>query len=197
MATFYLIRHAANDMVGTAIAGWTPGVSLNAEGRAQAERLGWKLLGRGITRIYSSPLERALETAAPVARALGLKVEVRDALGEVRFGEWTGKRVADLESLPRWRFFNQYRSGTRAPGGELAAETQARIAAELECLRARHPSETIAAVSHADVIRAALAYYLGMPIDLYQRIEVAPASFSVLELNDWGPRILSLNESAE
>jgi probable phosphoglycerate mutase len=197
MATFYLIRHATNDYVGKAIAGWTPGVSLNTEGRDQAERLAWKLLGRGITRIYSSPLERALETAAPIAKALGLKVDVRDALGEVRFGEWTGKRIDEVERDPRWKLFNQYRSGTRAPGGELMLESQARIVGELESLRARHGDETVAVVSHSDIIRAALIYYAGIPVDLYQRLEISPASFSVLALNDCGPRILSLNEAAE
>jgi len=197
MSTFYLIRHAITDFVGKAIAGWTPGVCLNDEGRAQAERLAWKLLGRGITKVYSSPLERALETAGPIAEALGLRVEVRDALGEVRFGDWDGKRLDELDRDPRWRLFNQYRSGTRAPGGELMIESQARIVSELECLRARHPAETIAAVCHADIIRAALAYYVGIPIDLYQRIEISPASFSILTLDDSGPRILKLNETAD
>jgi probable phosphoglycerate mutase len=180
-----------------AIVGWTPGVSLNERGRAQADRLAWKLLGRGITKIYSSPLERALETAAPVAEALGLKVEVRDSLGEVKFGEWTGKRIEELDRDPRWRLFNEYRSGTRAPGGELMLETQTRIVTDLEYLRRRRPDETVAVVSHGDVIRAALLYYLGMPIDVFQRIEIGPASFSVLELNDWGPRVLAVNESAD
>jgi probable phosphoglycerate mutase len=193
MATFYLIRHAHNDYVDKAIAGWTPGVSLNAEGREQAGRLAWKLLGCGITRLYSSPLERALETAAPIAEALGLKVEVRDALGEIRYGEWTGKRFADLDRDPRWRIFNQYRSGTRPPGGETMLEAQVRIAGELECLRARHPDETIAAVSHADIIRAALVHYAGMPIDLYHRLAIDPASFSIVRLEPGGPRIQALN----
>lgn len=197
MATFYLIRHGNNDMVGEAIAGWSPGINLNAQGREQAERLAWKLLGRGITRIYSSPLERALETAAPIARALGLKVEVRETLGEVRFGEWTGERFADLEADPRWKQFNSYRAGTRAPGGEMMLESQVRMVTELETLRARHGSETMAVVSHGDIIRSALVYYAGMSIDLYQRLEIRPASFSVLQLEDWGPRIRKLNETAD
>jgi probable phosphoglycerate mutase len=197
MATFYLIRHGNNDFVGKAIAGWTPGVGLNAEGRDQVERLAWKLLGRGITRVYSSPLERALETAAPIAKALELRVEVREAFGEVRFGDWTGKRIDDLERDPRWRLFHTYRSGTRAPSGELMVESQARIVTELEALRHGHPEETMAVVSHADIIRAALIYYAAIPIDLYQRIEISPASFSVLELNAQGPRILKLNETAD
>jgi probable phosphoglycerate mutase len=193
MATFYLIRHAHNDYVDKAIAGWTPGVSLNAEGREQAGRLAWKLLGCGITRLYSSPLERALQTAGPIAEALGLKVEVRDALGEIRFGEWTGKRLEDLDRDPRWRLFHQYRSGTRPPGGETMLEAQVRISGELECLRARYPEETMAVVSHSDIIRAALVHYLGMPIDLCHRLTLDPACFSIVALEPVGPRILALN----
>ncbi len=198
MTTFYLIRHAANDWLGNAIAGWTAGgVSLNTEGRGQAERLAGRLARRGIAHIYSSPLERARETAAPIAAALGLEVAVNEALGEVRFGDWSGKRLDVLERDRGWRLFNSYRSGTRPPGGELAVETQGRVVAELESLRARHPDETVAVVSHADTIRAALAYYLGIPIDLYQRMECLPASFSVLRLSDEGPVVASLNQTAE
>lgn len=196
MSIFYLIRHANNDWVGKAIAGWTPGVSLNAEGGEQAERLSRTLQRRGITHICSSPLERALETAAPVAKALGLQVEVHHALGEFQFGEWTGKRIDELDRDPRWRIFNTNRGGTRAPGGESMLETQTRIVTDLECLRAQHPRETVAVVSHGDPIRAALLYYLGMPIDFYARLEVAPASFSRVESEDWGVRVLSINEEA-
>ena len=197
MATFYLIRHASNDFLGKAIAGWTPGVNLNSQGREQAARLAWKLLGRGITKLYSSPLERAMETAAPIARELGLTVEVRDALGEIRFGEWTGKRFEELDRDLRWPLYNRYRSGTRPPGGELMLEAQVRIVHELDILQARHSEETVAVVSHADTIRAALVHYAGIPIDLYGRIEIAPASFSILELHNWGPRILGVNLSAD
>jgi probable phosphoglycerate mutase len=197
MTTFYLIRHGMNDFIGKAIVGWTAGVSLNAAGRAQAERLASRLAGRGIAAIYSSPLERALETAEPLSRTLQLPVQIREALGEVRFGEWTGKTISDLERDPRWEVFNRYRAETRAPGGELAVESQARMVGELERLRELHPDQAIAVVSHADIIRVALSYYLGSPIDLYQRIECLPASFSTLVLGDWGPRILGLNETAE
>src|SRR6266545_1782018 len=155
MAIFYLIRHGNNDYVGNTIVGWTPGIQLNAEGAHQAERLALRLGDAGIRRIFSSPLDRALGTAAPLAATLGLRVEVRDELGEVRFGDWTGRRLADLEIEPHWQRFQSYRSGTRAPGGELMVESQARIVAELERLRIAYPRDTIAVVSHADIIRAA------------------------------------------
>ncbi len=197
MTTFYLIRHGANDSVGRGIAGWTPGVHLNANGREQAARLAARLSGKGIAKIYSSPLERARETAAPLGEAVGIAVEIREALGEVQFGEWSGEPFSALDRDPRWSRFNAYRSGTRAPGGELAIETQARFVAELESLRAELPDAAVAVVSHADPIRSALAYYLGIPIDLYQRMECRPASVSTLLLGDEGPTVTGLNEVAE
>ncbi|MBV9504203.1 MAG: histidine phosphatase family protein [Acidobacteriia bacterium] len=195
MAKFYLIRHGENDMVGKALAGWMPGVHLNATGRAQAERLAARLLTLGVDRIYASPLERAQETAEPIAGALGLNVETRESLGEFPAGEWTGKTFRELEDDPKWQIFNQYRSGTRVPGGELMLETQTRIVAELLCLRDRHEKERIAVVSHADPIRAALTFFLGMPLDFYRRMEVSPGSYTTLELEDWGPIVLNLNQS--
>ena len=197
MSTFYLIRHGLNDFVGQAVAGWTPGVHLNEKGRAQAERLAVALAEKGIDRIFSSPLERARETAEPLARLLGLPVELRDSLGEVRYGDWTGQRFDDLERDPRWRLYGSYRSGTRAPGGELMLESQMRIVNELEALRIEHPADTIAVVTHGDVMRAALVYYLGMPLDFFHRIAIQPASFTVLQLSGEGPRILRLNAVAE
>src|SRR6266508_760908 len=128
MATFLLIRHGDNDPAGHTLAGWSPGVHLNAAGRKQADRIAERLRNERITRIYSSPLDRALETADPLAHHLGLSVEKKEAFGEVRFGDWTGKRVDDLETDTRWRYFNSYRSGTRVPGGELMAEVQLRAA---------------------------------------------------------------------
>jgi probable phosphomutase (TIGR03848 family) len=193
MTTFYLIRHALNDYVGKALAGWLPGVHLNAEGRAQAACLSQKLAGAGFTHIYSSPLDRALETAAPLAQATGLSVQTREDLGEVRTGNWTGKTFAEMDADPVWRIYNQFRSGTRVPGGELIVETQTRIVAEILRLRETHPRGKIAVVSHADPIRAVLAFFLGMPIDFYQRIEIQPASVSVLSVEEWGPVVSQVN----
>ncbi len=195
MATFYLIRHATNDLVGKTMPGWIPGVHLNTEGREQARRLAQKLSGRGISRVYSSPLERAMETAEPLALALGVAVERRDALIELKIGEWAGKSFAEIEQDPRWRRFNEHRSATRPPGGELMLETQQRMVAELLCLRDQHAGEAIAVVSHADPIRAVLTYFLGMPLDLFYRIDISPASVSIIKLEEWGAQVLSMNET--
>ncbi len=195
MATFLLVRHAENDYLsGGRIAGRAAGVHLNARGREQAEKLAARLAGAGVARIFSSPLERALETAAPLAARLGLKIEVSSAFTEIGFGEWTGKQFDDLRRHPRWRAFNAFRSGTRIPGGELAVEVQARMVTEMERLREVHGELAIAVFTHGDPIKSALAYYAGIPIDLYRRFEISTASVTAIELNDWGPKILSVNE---
>ncbi len=195
MATFLLIRHAENDLVGGGrIAGRMPGVHLNAKGREQAEKLAARLAGAGIARIFSSPLERALETAAPLAARLALEVEVREAFTEVGFGEWTGRQFDELRRHPRWRAFNTFRSGTRIPGGELAVEVQWRMVTEMERLREMYPELVIAVFSHGDPIKSALAYYAGVPIDLYKRFEISTASVTTIGLHEWGPKILGVNE---
>src|SRR6266511_6010132 len=148
MSIFMLIRHADNDWVGKTLAGWTPGVHLNGIGRIQAERLAEHLGKSGIARMFSSPLDRATETAEPLARRLGVKIEIREAFGEVRTGEWTGHAIAELERDQRWRHFNSYRSGTRIPGGELMPEVQTRAVCEIETLRDEFPDDVLCVVSH-------------------------------------------------
>jgi broad specificity phosphatase PhoE len=197
MANFFLLRHGNNDWVGKTLAGRLPDVHLNTEGRAQAARAAAWLAKRTIHRIVSSPLDRTLETAGPLAKALSLPVDRDESFSEVLFGEWEGKSIPGLDRDARWRYFNTFRSGTSAPGGELASEMQSRFVAAMTRLHGAHPEETIVIVSHADPIRAALAYFLGMPIDFMTRLEIRPASVSEVELKDWGPRVLSLNRTFE
>ena len=196
MARFHLIRHAHNDFVESGkIAGWLPGVHLNAVGKAQAERLAEGLAEAGISAIFSSPLERAMETALAVGRRAGVEVEPCDAFGEVRAGEWTGMEIAALERDPRFRALNRFRSGGRIPGGEAILEVQARMVLEMERRRAERPGVVMAIVSHADPIRTVLAYYAGIPLDLFHRVEIATASVTTIEVEDWGPRILAVNRT--
>lgn len=195
--TFWLIRHGETNTVGQIISGRLPGVHLNPNGRRQAEMLEPALARVPLGSIYSSPLERAMETAQPLARARSLSVLPCEAANEVDFGEWSGKPWSELERLPEWRRFNTFRSGTPAPGGELMLEVQARIVRELECLRRRHPDQHVAIVTHADVIRSALAHYAAIPVDLFQRIEISPASFSTLALEAGGAQILRVNGTVE
>lgn len=197
MTTFLLIRHGHTDWIGKALAGHTPGVSLSECGRRQAEQLANRLQPHPIAAIYSSPLQRTLETAEAIARALGLQVMTREGLIEVDFGEWTGRSMCELEADSRWKLFNTFRSSVRAPGGDMMIDVQSRMLDELEHLRLQHPDQTVAIVSHQDSIKAVLAHYAGISLDLFHRLEVSPASVSVLALAEWGPRILSVNSTGK
>jgi probable phosphoglycerate mutase len=182
------------DAVGNYLAGWTAGVRLNAAGRSQAELLGRNLAAIPMVAVYSSPLERARETAQAVAAHHGLEVRLRDSLGEVRFGDWTGRSIADLDAGdPRWHAWNANRGLGRTPNGESFLELQDRMVSEIITIAVEHPGATVAVVSHADAIRAAFTQFLGMPGDLCLRLDIRPASVSVLHLGSGSPRIAALN----
>ena len=194
MTTFYLIRHASNDyLTDKKIAGWLPHVHLNEKGRKESEQMAAKLANEPIRALYSSPLERATETAEPLARKLGLKVQISEGLGEIKFGDWTDQSFKQLDADPRWARWNSFRSGTQAPKGDLMIDAQTRIVREMLVLRDKHPGESIALVTHGDIVKAAVAYFAGIPLDLFLRIEVSPASVSIIALDDHGPRILRVN----
>lgn len=193
MTTFILIRHGMTDLVGHTIAGRTSGVRLNAAGREQAEQLAARLARLPIKHVYSSPLERARETAAPLARLFGCEVSVSEAFDELDFGAWTNRTLAELEGLPEWKAFNTRRSTTAPPSGESMLSVQARTVAELERLRLLHPEAHVAVVSHADVIRALLAHLLGAPLDLLLRLHVDPATFSIVEAYGDGYAVRCVN----
>lgn len=192
--TIHFVRHAAHGLLGRTLTGRMPGVSLGEEGRAQAEALSLRLGRERIAAIHSSPLERARETAEPIARRLGLEVQVTAAIQEIDFGEWTGAAFGDLDADPRWRIWNEARSLARPPGGETMLEAQGRVLRHLEDLQAAHPGESVALVSHADVIKAALAFLLGLSLDALPRFEISPASISTVVIGDWGAKVLTLNE---
>jgi probable phosphoglycerate mutase len=198
MTTFLLIRHALCDPVGQAIVGRQSGVHLNTEGRRDAEALATRLRDHSLAGIYSSPLERAVETAEPIAARQGLLVKIAPGLNEVDFGDWTGKTFAELDQLAEWRRFNTSRSATRIPGGEVMAQVLSRGLAELEQLEQVHtdPAALVAVVSHGDVLRAIVADALGMSLDLMHRFELSPASVSILVLQGRDRRILLLNCTA-
>lgn len=194
MAIFHLIRHAERAGDQQLLVGRNPGVHLTAAGRAHAEQLARMLAAEPITRIYSSPLERARETAAPLARARGLTVGTLDAIGEIAAGDWTGRTFPQLDAeSERWRQFNHFRSGIRMPNGESAVDVQARFVNAMLRLRDEFPSDGIALVSHADPIKIALACFLGAPLDLYDRMEISLGSVSVVRLENWGAKVLQLN----
>ncbi|EIM24965.1 histidine phosphatase family protein [Microvirga lotononidis] len=192
--TFYLVRHADHDRVGTVLCGRMPDVHLGSVGRAQAERLAQRFGDENVAGIYTSPLERAVETAQPIAARLAQACQVCDAISEIDVGRWSGLSFEVLNQDPLWSSWNSSRGTNRAPEGETMLEVQARVVGAMERMRNRHAERSVILVSHSDVIKAALLYHLGMPIDAYTRIEVEPASTSTLVIGDWGSKLLRLNE---
>ncbi|WP_201859660.1 histidine phosphatase family protein [Microvirga soli] len=192
--TFYLVRHAAHDRVGTVLCGRMPGVHLGTLGKAQAERLAERFATETIASIHTSPLERAVETSEPIATRLGQPLEICEGIAEIDFGAWSGTSFEALAQDPRWSVWNNARSNSRPPYGETMLEAQARIVAVLEKLRSRYPDRSVILVSHSDVIKAALLYHLGLPLDAYGRFDIEPASISTLVVGDWGSKVLRLNE---
>jgi len=193
VTTFLLIRHGSTPTVGISLAGRSPGVHLDANGRNQAQELAVRLADRHIAAVYSSPLERAVETAEPLAKRLGHQVQIRQDLTEIDFGSWQGMTLSELQNDQLWSRFNTNRGTVSAPDGEMMIDVQARMSKQLECLRLDHIGQTIAVVCHADVIKAVLMLYLNMPLDCHLRLEISPASVSVVELAEWGPRVLAVN----
>ena len=197
MTRFLLIRHATTDAVGQRFSGRLPGVLLNADGLAQARQLAAQLSAAPLAAVYTSPLARARATAAPLAAAHGLTPVIDETFLELDLGEWTDQPFPALRDDLQFHLFNTFRSGTRIPGGELMLEAQARMVAGLLRLAGQHPDATVAVVSHSDLIKAAVAYYLGMPLDLFQRLEISPASVSVLELFAEAARLTTLNRTPD
>jgi probable phosphoglycerate mutase len=193
MKLLLLLRHAATEHTGARLSGWTPGLHLSAAGREQAAALAERLRPVRLDAVYSSPLERCLETAAAVAAPRGLEVATLEAVGEVRYGAWTGRPLKELARLALWQTVQRQPSAARFPEGESLYEMQARSVAALERLRGAHPGQTVAVCSHADVIKAVVAHYLGMHLDLFQRLVVGPASLTAVGFTPV-PHLLRLND---
>ena len=197
------VRHATTPSTGRVLPGRAPGLHLAESGQEQAARLADRLAAWApsngsrppIAAIYASPLERTRETAAPLARALGVRVRVVRGLTECDFGEWTGAELKKLMKLPEWTTVQRYPSGFRFPGGESFSGMQARVVDAVADLRRRHPGETIVAVSHADPIKAVVADALGTHLDLFQRIVISPCSVTAIAYSPTGPAVLAVNST--
>ncbi len=195
MPVFLLIRHGENDYVKKGrLAGRLPGVHLNENGRQQAQAVAEKLKGAPIKAVYSSPLDRTMETAAPIAQAAGLEVIPKQGLIEVDVGDWQDKKVKGLSRLKMWRIVQSAPSRMHFPNGESFAEAQQRIVQELEAMTRQHEvKDLVVCVSHSDPIKLAVAYFIGLPLDMFQRLHAAPASITALHLGEAGGHLLSLN----
>src|SRR5215831_2095451 len=189
-----LVRHAVTPTTGVKLPGRAPGLHLSDDGRRQADAAANRLARLPkLAAVYASPLERARETALAIARARGLAVRIERDLSELDIGEWTGLSIKRATRKPEWEIIQRHPSGFRFPGGESFIEMQSRMTGALARLVERHSGDTIAAVSHADPIKAVVAHALGTPLDLFQRIIIAPASISAIVYRPEGPAVLTVN----
>ncbi len=195
MPTLLLIRHAENDFTRKGrLAGHLPDVHLNARGREQARQLAEALKHVPLRAIYASPLERALETAAPIAAAHRLEVQIEAGLLETHVGRWQGQPWRVLRRTKAWKIVQSAPSRFRFPDGETFYECQTRVVAALEVILSRHrPKDVLACVFHADPIKLAVAHYLGLPLDHFQRLACDTASVTLLALGETHARLLWLN----
>ena len=195
MPAVLLIRHGENDYSRRGIlAGRLPGIHLNKNGLAQAQQLAEALGAMPIRAIYSSPLERAIETAKPLASRLHLAIRKSAGLIESDVGKWEGKSVRRLRRLAYWRIVQQAPSRAGHPDGETFLQTQERVVRAIDAICATHaPRELIACVLHSDPIKLAVAHYLGLPLDHFQRLGCDPASVTMIAVGPSGARLLWLN----
>jgi probable phosphoglycerate mutase len=203
-----LVRHGRTPTTGSVLPGRAPGLHLSDEGRGQAEAVAQRILAlhdarkagkgsEGIAAVYASPMERTRETAAPIAKALGLRTKTRKGLIECEFGEWTGRELKELMKLPEWRTVQQHPSGFRFPKGESFGEMQTRMVDAVNDIVREHPGQVVVAVSHADPIKAAVASALGTPLDLFQRIVIGQCSVSAVLYGAHGPTVLAVNHTGD
>lgn len=188
------VRHGQTPTTGKELPGRAPGLHLSDAGKAQAQAAADAIGAmKQIDAIYSSPLERAKETAAPIAAARGLKVHTDRGLLELDIGEWTGEELKKVARKPEWQSVQRYPSGFRFPGGESFNELQTRIVGATARLVAAHPGGTVVAVSHADPIKAAVVHATGAHLDMFQRVSISPASITAIAYGQLAPMVLAVN----
>lgn len=196
MPTLLLIRHGENDYTQKhKLAGHLPGVHLNERGQKQAQELAEALRDVPLAAVYSSPLERAVETATPIAAARELRVQIEAGLIETNVGNWQGRSHAALRLTKRWKVIQHAPSRAKFPEGETFYECQSRVVAALDGIMRRHkPKDVIACVFHADPIKLAVAHYLGLPLDHFQRLSCETGSVSVLQIGEMGAALIKWNQ---
>jgi broad specificity phosphatase PhoE len=204
MTFFWLIRHGSTDALDRNLSGRMPGVHLNEQGQREVAALTERVAREAqaarerqspIAPVFASPIERALTTARPLADRLGCELTTLDALAEIDFGRWTGKHFEELHGDAHWERFNRFRCGTPIPGGESMLDVSARAVHALLRLRDEHPDRTLLLVSHGDVIKASVMHFLGIPFDFCNRLALAPASITTLEVDADGARLHAWNDT--
>jgi probable phosphomutase (TIGR03848 family) len=201
MATVLLVRHGRTTANATGVlAGRTAGVRLDAVGRAQADRTAERIAAVPVVAVVSSPLERCRQTARAVLdRQTGEPASlIERAITEADYGQWQGRKLADLAKEPLWRTVQANPSAVVFPGGESMQTMQSRAVAAVRRIdaevEAEHgPGAVWVAVSHGDIIKSVLADAFGMHLDLFQRIGVGPASVSVVRYGEHRPEVVATN----
>jgi probable phosphoglycerate mutase len=193
MSRFLLIRHATTTAMKDVLYGRRAGYDLSEAGRAEASALAKALADIRLDMLIASPQARAQQTAAAISESKNIRVQTLEQFDEVDYGAWTGERFSDLNRDAAWIAFNSLRSISRAPEGESLRDVQYRAVTGVQELQARFPSQTVAIVTHADVVRAILTHLLGVPLDLCRRIDIDPASISAFELGSGGPAVQTVN----
>lgn len=192
------VRHARTPTTGSVLPGRAGGLHLSPEGVTQAKEAARSLGALGsVDAVYASPMERAQETAAPIAEMFGTRIETDESLTECDFGSWTGAALAELAKLPEWETVQRWPSTWCFPQGESFAEMQLRITACAQRLASRHPGGRVVAVSHADPIKAAVAQALGVHLDLFQRTVISPGSITAIAYGGGGPSVLTVNSTPD
>ena len=191
-----LVRHGTTPTTGRVLPGRAADLHLTDGGRAQAEQVAERLQGVGLAAIYTSPLERARETAAPTSALTGLPPVEEPGLLECDVGDWTGEALGTLARRAEWRAMHTSASTFRFPGGESFAELHARMVAVLDRLHARHPGGTVACFTHADPIKMAITFALGAALESFHRVVVGTGSVSAIRLTTGQPpAVVAVNSS--
>ena len=191
-----LVRHAITDMTGKRLYGRSEGISISETGREQAAGLARRMAEVPLDALYSSPLDRCVETAGPIADACGVEVQTLEGVIEIDYGRWTGRPFTSLRRLKLWREFHGATPSTpRFPGGETLLEAQRRAVDAVEQVVERHPKATVAVVTHGDIVALVLAHYAGVHVDLFQRLEVYPASVTAIAAGNGAPKIRRVNDT--
>jgi probable phosphoglycerate mutase len=193
--TLVLVRHAVTAQTGPLLSGRAPGIDLSEQGVGQAEKVGERLAVLPVRAVYASPIERTRQTAQHIADRHGLEVRLLPGVIEADYGEWTGGKISELAKTDLWKTVQIAPSRARFPGGESISEMQSRMVVALEQVIADHPGELIVVVSHADPIKAAIAHFSGVHLDLFQRVVVSPASVTVFELGQFGAALVKTNDT--
>lgn len=197
--TVLFVRHGTTPTTGKVLPGRAPGLHLSAKGKAQADGVSAAIAAMEPkpVAVYSSPLERTKETAAPIARALGLRVRTERGLLDLDVGDWTGMSIKRAVRRREWAAVQRWPAGFSFPGGESFADLVARASDTVAQLVRAHPGRSIVVVTHADLIRVLVATAAGVPLDLFQRLVVSTCSVSAIRYSPEGPRVLCVNASAE